>query len=115
MIFYKNGVYVLALGITPDVSGTTSGTGYLGRKCRGGYPYVQLMDVTEWAFINYCDPSDITSLHTAQGSSDLRSWAAGQEKSLGLYYSLDSLNVLNDGDPVVDLSGNNQHGVARGF
>jgi len=111
--FYKNGVYVLTLGVTPDVSGTTSGTGYLGRLCGGDNPYVDLDNVTEWALISYCDPSDITSLHDSQGSTDLRPWAAERGRSLGIYYSL--TNALSDGDPVVDLSGNNQDGVARGF
>ena len=111
--FYKNSVYVLTLGITPDVSGTTSGTGYLGRYCRGDNPYVRLLNVTEWALINYCDPSDITSLHDSQGSTDLRSWSAERGKSLGIYYSL--TNALSDGDPVIDLSGNGQDGVARGL
>jgi hypothetical protein len=113
MIFYKNGVYVLTLGVTPDVSGTTSGTGYLGRLCGGDNPYVDLDKVTEWALISYCDPSDITSLHNAQGNTDLRSWAAGQGKSLGIYYSLTS--SLSDGDSVIDLSGNNHNGTARGL
>ena len=111
--FYKNSVYVLTLGVTPDVSGTTSGTGYLGRLCGGDNPYVDLDNVTEWALISYCDPSDITSLHDSQGSTDLRPWAAERGRSLGIYYSL--TNALSDGDPVVDLSGNNQDGVARGF
>jgi len=111
--FYKNGVYVLTLGVTPDVSGTTSGTGYLGRFCTGDNPYVDLNNVTEWALISYCDPSDITSLHNAQGNTDLRSWAAGQGKSLGIYYSLTS--SLSDGDSVIDLSGNNHNGTARGL
>ena len=111
--FYKNSVYVLTLGVTPDVSGTTSGTGYLGRLCGGDNPYVDLDKVTEWALISYCDPSDITSLHDSQGSTDLRPWAAERGRSLGIYYSL--TNALSDGDPVVDLSGNNQDGVARGF
>ena len=111
--FYKNGVYVLTLGVTPDVSGTTSGTGYLGRLCGGDNPYVDLDNVTEWALISYCDPSDITSLHDSQGSTDLRPWAAERGRSLGIYYSL--TNALSDGNPVVDLSGNNQDGVARGF
>ena len=111
--FYKNGVYVLTLGVTPDVGGVYSGTGYLGRKCRGDNPYVDLNNITEWALISFCDPSNITSLHDSQGSSDLRSWAAGQGKSLGIYYSL--TNALSDGDPVVDLSGNDQDGVARGL
>ena len=111
--FYKNGVYVLTFGVTPDVGGVYSGTGYLGRKCRGDNPYVDLNNITEWALISFCDPSNITSLHDSQGSSDLRSWAAGQGKSLGIYYSL--TNALSDGDPVVDLSGNDQDGVARGL
>ena len=111
--FYKNSVYVLTLGVTPDVSGTTSGTGYLGRLCGGDNPYVDLDNVTEWALISYCDPSDITSLHDSQGSTDLRPWAAERGRSLGIYYSL--TNALSDGDPVVDLSGKNQDGVARGF
>ena len=111
--FYKNGVYVLTLGVTPDVSGTTSGTGYLGRLCTGGNPYVDLNNITEYAFISFCDPSDITSLHNAQGNTDLRSWAAGQGKSLGIYYSLTS--SLSDGDSVIDLSGNNHNGTARGL
>ena len=111
--FYKNGVYVLTLGVTPDVSGTYSGTGYLGRRCRGANPYVDLNNITEYAFISFCGPSDITSLHNAQGSADLRSWAAGQGKSLGIYYSLTS--SLSDGDDVIDLSGNNHNGTARGM
>jgi hypothetical protein len=111
--FYKNGVYVLTFGVTPDVGGVYSGTGYLGRKCRGDNPYVDLNNITEWALISFCDPSNITSLHDSQGSTDLRSWAAGQGKSLGIYYSL--TNALSDGDPVVDLSGNDQDGVARGL
>ena len=111
--FYKNSVYVLTLGVTPDVGGVYSGTGYLGRKCRGDNPYVDLNNITEWALISFCDPSNITSLHNSQGSSDLRSWAAGQGKSLGIYYSL--TNALSDGEPVVDLSGNDQDGVARGL
>jgi len=112
--FYKNGVYVLTLGITPDVSGTYSGTGYLGRVCGdGATPYVDLDDITEYAFISFCDPSDIISLHNSQGSADLRSWAAGQGKSLGIYYSLTS--SLSDGDSVIDLSGNNHNGTARGL
>ena len=112
--FYKNGVYVLTLGITPDVSGTYSGTGYLGRVCGdGANPYVDLNNITEYAFISFCDPSNITSLHNSQGSADLRSWAAGQGKSLGIYYSLTS--SLSDGDSVIDLSGNNHNGTARGL
>ena len=112
--FYKNGVYVLTLGITPDVSGTYSGTGYLGRVCGdGANPYVDLDDITEYAFISFCDPSNIISLHNSQGSADLRSWAAGQGKSLGIYYSLTS--SLSDGDSVIDLSGNNHNGTARGL
>ena len=111
--FYKNSVYVLTLGVTPDVSGTTSGTGYLGRYCRGDNPYIDIDDITEYAFISFCDPSDITSLHDSQGSTDLRSWSAERGKSLGIYYSL--TNALSDGDPVIDLSGNGQDGVARGL
>ena len=118
MYFYQNGSLVKAHGLTDAISGTTSGTGYLGRNVYdwgGGSkgPYTRLEQVTEWALINYCDPSSVSSLNSSQGSSDLRSWAADQGKSLAIYYSL--TNAISDGDTVYDLSGNNRNGTANGF
>ena len=118
MYFYQNGSLVKAHGLTDAISGTTSGTGYLGRNVYdfgGGSngPYTRLVEVTDWALINYCDPSSVSSLHSSQGSSDLRTWAADQDKSLAIYYSL--TNAISDGDTVYDLSGNNRNGTANGF
>jgi len=118
MYFYQNGSLVKAHGLTDAISGTTSGTGYLGRNVYdwgGGSngPYTRLEQVTDWALINYCDPSSVSSLNSSQGSSDLRSWAADQDKSLAIYYSL--TDQISDGDTVFDLSGNNRNGTANGF
>ena len=118
MYFYQNGSLVKAHGLTDAISGTTSGTGYLGRNVYdfgGGSngPYTRLEQVTDWALINYCDPSSVSSLHSSQGSSDLRTWAADQDKTLAIYYSL--TNAISDGDTVYDLSGNNRNGTANGF
>ena len=118
MNFYLNGFLVKAHGLTNSISGTTSGTGYLGRNIYdwggGSYgPYTRLEQVTEWTLINYCNPSSVSSLHSSQGSSDLRSWAAEQGKSLAIYYSL--TNAITDGDTVEDLSGNGRNGTAIGF
>ena len=108
---YKNEFLVLILGITPDVIGVYSGTGYLGKLVGGGI--VDLNNITEWALMSYCNPSEMTSLHGAQGSQDLRTWAASNGKSIGIYYSL--TNALGDGDTVIDLSGNGRDGTARGL
>lgn len=113
--FYKNGVYVLSLGIESSVTGSTTGTGYLGKNVYGAdeTSYVRLINVTEYAFMSFCIPSDIESLHNIQGSSDIRDWAPGRGKTIGLYYSLN--NTVNDGDTVTDLSGRGHHGTAVGF
>ena len=118
MYFYQNGSLVKAHGLTDAISGSTSGTGYLGRNVYdfgGGSngPYTRLEQVTDWAFINYCDPSSVNSLNSSQGSSDLRTWAADQDKTLAIYYSL--TDEISDGDTVFDLSGNNRNGTASGF
>ena len=118
MYFYQNGSLVKAHGLTNSISGSISGTGYLGRNVwnyGGGSngPYSRLKTVTEWALINYCDPSSVSSLHSSQGSSDLRTWAADQDKTLAIYYSL--TDAISDGDTVYDLSGNNRNGTANGF
>ena len=91
------------------------GTGYLGKNVYGAdeTSYVRLINVTEYAFMSFCSPSDIESLHSIQGSSDIRDWAPGRGKTIGLYYSLN--NTVNDGDAVTDLSGKGHHGTAVGF
>ena len=76
-------------------------------------PYTRLLKVTEWVLLSYCNPSEVNSLHSSQGSSDLRPWAAGQGKSLAIYYSL--TDAITDGDTVEDLSGNGRNGDANGF
>ena len=118
MHFYLNGSLNKAHGLTDNISGSTSGTGYLGQNIYdfgGGDkgPYTRLLTVTEWVLLSYCNPSEVNSLHTSQGSSDLRPWAAGQGKSLAIYYSL--TNAITDGDTVEDLSGNGRNGSANGF
>ena len=118
MHFYLNGSLNKTHGFTDTISGSTSGTGYLGQNIYdwggGDYgPYTRLLTVTEWVLLSYCNPSDVNSLHSSQGSSDLRPWAAGQGKSLAIYYSL--TNAITDGDTVEDLSGNGRNGSANGF
>ena len=118
MHFYLNGSLNKTHGFTDTISGSTSGTGYLGQNIYdfgGGDkgPYTRLLTVTEWVLLSYCNPSEVNSLHTSQGSSDLRPWAAGQGKSLAIYYSL--TNAITDGDTVEDLSGNGRNGSANGF
>ena len=118
MHFYLNGSLNKAHGLTDNISGSTSGTGYLGQNIYdfgGGDkgPYTRLLTVTEWVLLSYCNPSEVNSLHSSQGSSDLRPWAAGQGKSLAIYYSL--TNAITDGDTVEDLSGNGRNGSANGF
>ena len=118
MHFYLNGVLAKAHGFTNTITGSTTGTGYLGRNVYdfgGGSkgPFTRLISVTEYAYLSYCDPSIVSSLHSAQGSNDLRIWAGTEGKSLGIYYSLSS--AINDGDVVNDLSGNGRNGTAHGF
>ena len=118
MHFYLNGSLNKTHGFTDTISGSTSGTGYLGQNIYdfgGGDkgPYTRLLTVTEWVLLSYCNPSEVNSLHSSQGSSDLRPWAAGQGKSLAIYYSL--TNAITDGDTVEDLSGNGRNGSANGF
>ena len=72
-----------------------------------------MISVTEYAFLSYCSPSIVSSLHSDQGSNDLRIWAGTEGKSLGIYYSLSS--AIGDGDVVNDLSGNGRNGTAHGF
>ena len=76
-------------------------------------PFTRLISVTEYAYLSYCDPNIVSSLHSAQGSNDLRIWAGAEGKSLGIYSSLSS--AINDGDVVNDLSGNGRNGTAHGF
>ena len=59
--------------------------------------------------LSYCNSSEVNSLHSSQGSSDLRPWAASQGKSLAIYYSL--TDAITDGDTVEDLSGNKNKGI----
>ena len=118
MHFYLNGSLNKTHGFTDNISGSTSGTGYLGQNIYdfgGGDngPYTRLLTVTEWVLLSYCNPSEVNSLHSSQGSSDLRPWAAGQGKSLAIYYSL--TDEITDGDTVEDLSGNGRNGSANGF
>ena len=118
MHFYLNGSLNKTHGFTDTISGSTSGTGYLGRNIYdwgGGSsgPYTRLITVTEWVLLSYCNSSEVNSLHSSQGSSDLRPWAAGQGKSLAIYYSL--TDEITDGDTVEDLSGNGRNGSANGF
>ena len=118
MHFYLNGSLNKTHGFTDNISGSTSGTGYLGQNIYdfgGGDngPYTRLLTVTEWVLLSYCNPSEVNSLHSSQGSSDLRPWAAGQGKSLAIYYSL--TDAITDGDTVEDLSGNGRNGSANGF
>ena len=118
MHFYLNGSLNKTHGFTDNISGSTSGTGYLGQNIfdfGGGSkgPYTRLLKVTEWVLLSYCNPSEVNSLHSSQGSSDLRPWAAGQGKSLAIYYSL--TDAITDGDTVEDLSGNGRNGDANGF
>ena len=118
MYFYLNGSLNKTHGLTDNISGSTSGTGYLGRNIYdwgGGSsgPYTRLITVTEWVLLSYCNSSEVNSLHSSQGSSDLRPWAASQGKSLAIYYSL--TDAITDGDTVEDLSGNGRNGGANGF
>ena len=116
--FYLNGSLVKSHGLTNTVDGSTSGTGYLGQNIYdwgggGRGPYTRLEQVTEWVLLSYCDPSSVSSLHSSQGSSDLRIWSAAQSKPLAIYYSL--TDAITDGDIVEDLSGNVRNGTAVGF